>query len=99
MTYQNGNKINEVKSSISIVIDKPNYTIRIGNQLFYVEGKEILNPNVILFQLHTHQNSEKYVIAFNFKQYFIYIGKQKDESAPMYKYYFSSNKKDISLTY
>lgn len=41
----------------------------------------------------------KYVIAYNAKTFFILVGKQKDESAPMYKYYYSTDKKDIILTY
>lgn len=99
VTYQNGSKMNEAKSNIFITIDKPNYIIRIGNQMFYVEGKEILSSKEILFQCHTSQSSEKYVIAFNFKTSFILVGKQKNESAPMYKYYYSPDKKDVILTY
>lgn len=99
VTYQNGSKTNETKSNISITIDKPNYTIRVGNQMCYVEGKEVLSSKEILFQCHTSQSSEKYVIAYNAKTFFILVGKQKDESAPMYKYYYSTDKKDIILTY
>lgn len=99
VTYQNGSKTNEAKSNISITIDKPNYIIRVGNQMFYVEGKEVLSSKEIFFQCHTSQSTEKYVIAFNAKTFFILVGKQKDESAPIYKYYYSTDKKDIILTY
>lgn len=99
ITYLNGSKINEIKSNISITIDKSNYTIRVGNQIFYVEGKEVLSSKEILFQCHTSQNVEKYVIGYNAQTYFILVGKQKDEKALMYKYYYSIEKKDIIFTY
>ena len=52
VTYQNGSKTNETKSNISITIDKPNYTIRVGNQMFYVEGKEVLSSKEIFNATH-----------------------------------------------
>lgn len=55
VTYQNGSKTNETKSNISITIDKPNYTIRVGNQMFYVEGKEYGHE----IEMYTVEQGEK----------------------------------------
>lgn len=97
--YQSGHKVSESNTAISIIIDKGRNIIRIGNQIYNVEGKEVMNPQVYCFQCHYGQFLEKYIIVCNLKSCFIMIGSQKNETAPIKKYYFSPDKTNIKLTY